>query len=96
MNITVCIGGNKTISGSRLGVKLAETLQTQGNNTNIFAAKGQANTWTNIPSKEYTSLTSTKTLAGWFTKNKSNAVISIMNFRACEAAILAGLPFVYV
>lgn len=96
MNITVCVGGNKTISGVRLGTKLADTLQAQGNKTNIFAAKGQTIAAASVPFKEYSSLTSAKTLANWLAQNKTNAVISIMNLRACEAAVLAGLPFVYV
>ncbi|MBR4355704.1 MAG: glycosyltransferase [Elusimicrobiaceae bacterium] len=96
MKVTVCIGGNKTISGARLGVKLAEFLQTQGNEVSIFAPKGKGNVFSQVPLKEYTAFTTAKTLAGIFTKTASQTVISLMNLRACEAAILAQIPFVYV
>ena len=96
MNITVCIGGNKTISGARLGAKLAQSLQAQGNEVNILAQKGKGVICSNVSSKEYSGLTTAKTLANTFTKSNTSAVISLMNWRACEAAVLANCPFVYV
>ena len=95
MNITVCVGGNKTISAARLGVKLAEYLQTQGHAVRVLAPKGKANVFTQVPLKEYIALTTTKKLAAMF-KDSTDKVISVMNLRACEAAVTAGIPFVYV
>ena len=96
MNITVCVGGNKTISATRLGVKLAERLQAQGHHVNVLAPKGKAHVFTQVPLKEYIALTTTKKLAAMFTQNSTDKVVSVMNLRACEAALLAGIPFVYV
>ena len=96
MNITVCIGGNKQISGARLGVKLAEFLYTQGHEVNLLAPKGKGNVFAGVPLKEYTAFTTAKSLAGQFTKTQTDVVISLMNLRACEAADIAKRPFVYV
>lgn len=96
MNITICVGGNKQISGDRLGVKLAELLQDRGNRVQVLAAKGKGKVFARVPLKEYTSLTTVKSLAGMFTKAQAGAVISLMNLRACEAALQAKVPFIYV
>ncbi len=96
MNITVCVGGNKTISAARLGVKLAERLQLQGHNVQILAPKGKAHVFTQVPLKEYIALTTTKKLAALLSQNSADRVVSVMNLRACEAAVLSGVPFVYV
>jgi|GEM_PF-1873738 Glycosyltransferase len=96
MKLTVCVGGNKTISGARLGAKLAQSLQVQGNEVNILAPKGKGVNCSNVSSKEYSGLTTAKSLASTFNKTHTSAVISIMNWRACEAAVIANCPFVYV
>ncbi len=96
MNITVCVGGNKTVSAARLGVKLAEYLQTQGHTVCVLAPKGKANVFTQVPLKEYITLTTTKKLAAMLTQNATDKVVSVMNLRACEAAELSGIPFIYV
>lgn len=96
MHITVCVGGNKKFSASRLGVKLAEYLAAQGHDVHVLAPKGKGNVFAHVPLKEYTALTTAKSLAGTFTKTKTDTVISLMNLRACESAVLAKLPFVYI
>lgn len=96
MNITVCVGGNKNQSGARLGVKLAEFLHTQGHTVRVLAPKGKGNVFSNVPLKEYTALTTAKKLADGFSKEKISSVISVMNLSACEAALTAKIPFVYV
>ena len=96
MKIIVCVGGNKTQSGARLGVKLAEALKTQGHEVNVLAAKGKGKVFSAVPLQEYTPLTTTKRMAGMFTKSNPEVVFAVMNLRACEAAVMAGIPFVYV
>ncbi|MCQ2410381.1 MAG: glycosyltransferase, partial [Elusimicrobiaceae bacterium] len=49
-----------------------------------------------VPFTEYLTFTTAKKLAAMFQKAQAKAVVSVMNLRACEAAVLAGLPFVYV
>ena len=96
MKTIVCVGGNKTICAARLGVNLAEVLQLLGQKTLVLAPKGKGNIYADVPLKEYTAFTTTKSLATLFKKEKADTVISVMNWRACEAALQAGLPLVYV
>ena len=92
----VCIGGNKTISGARLGVHLAEILQLIGQEVTVLAPKGKVKIHCKVPLKEYTAFTATKSLAKLLTQEGVTNVISVMNSRACEAALQANVPFVYV
>ena len=96
MKVVVCVGGNKTVCAARLGVKLAEELAAKSNEVCILAPKGKGNVFTDVPLHEYTNLTPTKKLAGMFTKEHADMLISVMNLRACEAAVLAKIPFIYV
>ena len=96
MKITICVGGNKTISGARLGAKLADFLTAQGHEVNILAPKGKGATSSTVSCKEYSAFSTAKTLANALHKNNTAAVISLMNGRACEAAVIAKCPFVYV
>ena len=96
MNVTVFVGGNKTISGVRLGVKIAEHLQQQGNTTSLLVPKGQGKVFSTVQIKEFTPLATAKSWAALLGKTACEAVISVMNLRACEAAVAAGVPFVYV
>ncbi|MBR4683014.1 MAG: glycosyltransferase [Elusimicrobiaceae bacterium] len=96
MKTMVCVGGNKTVSGARLGVNLAEVLQLIGQEVSVLAPKGKGKVHCTVPLKEYTAFTTAKSLANLFTKEKISNVISVMNWRACEAALLAKIPFVYV
>lgn len=96
MKTIICVGGNKTLSGARLGVNLAEMLHVLGQETAVWAPKGKGNIHSSVPLKEYTAFTTAKSLGTSFKKEKATSIISVMNLRACEAATLAGLPFVYV
>lgn len=96
MKTIVCVGGNKTVSGARLGVNLAEVLQVLGQETAVWAPKGKGNIYSAVPLKEYTAFTTVKSLAGSLKKEHADTVISVMNLRACEAAALAGVPYIYV
>lgn len=96
MKTIICVGGNKTLCGTRLGINLAEVLHVLGQQTAVWAPKGKGNAYSSVPLKEYIAFTTTRSLANSFKKEKADSIISVMNLRACEAAILAGLPFVYV
>ena len=96
MKTIVCVGGNKTVSGARLGVNLAEVLHVLGQETAVWAPKGKGNIYCEVPLKEYTAFTTVKSLAASLKKQKAVAVVSVMNLRACEAAQAAGVPYVYV
>ena len=96
MKTMVCVGGSKTVCAARLGVNLAEMLRALGQETAVLAPKGKGNVHCTVPLEEYSAFTTAKSLANGFAKEKISHVISVMNLRACEAACLAQLPFVYV
>lgn len=95
MNITVFIGGNKDFTASRLGVKLAEELQSAGHIVTVRAVKGKVKSAPGVTLKEYAAIAKPKTLAATLVKEGTEFVISFMNLLGCEAAQEAGIPFVY-
>lgn len=96
MSVAVCVGGNKQISANRLATGLARRLQAAGKEVILFAVKGTLKTSGPVALKELIAAATTKTWASGFTKNKVTHVVSLMNLRACEAAVLANIPFIYV
>lgn len=95
MKLVVTVGGNKHVSGGRLGVKLAEVLGANGRPVMLLAQKGKIKFASGVTLKEYTPL-QIKTLDKILSKEKATFVISLMNLPACEAAIKAKIPFIYV
>ncbi len=96
MQVLVCVGGNKQISGARLGVNVARRLQAAGKDVSLFAVKGAVKAAGPVVLKEYAASATVKTLAASLIKAKADVVVSIMNLRACEAALQANIPFIYV
>ena len=96
MSIAVCVGGTKQQPAVRLSCILARRLQAAGKDVVLFALKGSVKQAGPVLLKEFGTTASAKTLAGNFTKNHITKVISVMNLRACEAAVAAKIPFVYV
>ena len=96
MNIAIFAGGNKTFTASRLAVKLAETLRGQGHEAVVFAVKGKIKNKAQIPLVEYAAIAKPKTLEGLLKKQEAQFVISFMNLTACQTAIQAEIPFIYV
>ena len=96
MKVAVFVGGNKDFTANRLSVKLAEDLQYSGHSLKVWAIRGKVKFCPYVPLKEYAAILKTKALAVALQKEKTARVISFMNLPACEAAIEAGLPFVYV
>lgn len=95
MNITVFIGGNKNFTASRLGVKLAEELQNAGHTVTVRAVKGKVKSAPGVMLCEYAAVAKPKTLAVALKKDGTEFVVSFMNLTGCEAALEAGVPFVY-
>ena len=95
MKIVVGVGGNKQITGARLGVKLAEVLGADGRDVMLLAQKGKIKFASGVTLKEYTPL-QIKTLDKLLVKENASFVVSFMNLPLCEAAIKAGVPFTYI
>ncbi len=95
MKIVVVVGGNKQVSGARLGVKLAEVLGADGREVMLLAQKGKIKFASGVTLKEYTPL-QIKTLDKILVKENASFVISLMNLPACEAAVKANIPFTYI
>ena len=96
MSIAVCVGGSKQQPAVRISEALARRLQASGKEVLLFALKGSVKRTSPVILKEFIAATNVNTFASGFTKNGVTFVISLMNLRACEAAIKANIPFVYV
>ncbi len=95
MKVIIFAGGNKAFTASRLSVKLAEALSAQGVETGVMAVKGKVKTKTSVALMEYAAVAKPKTLAAALKKEGADFVISLMSLPGCQAALEAGLPFVY-
>lgn len=96
MKVSIFIGGNKTFTASRLGVKLGEELASKGFEVTLRAVKGKVKVKENtIALQEYAATAKHKTLAAALKKEGTDFVISLMNLTGCQAAAEAGVPFVY-
>lgn len=95
MNVSIFVGGNKEFTASRLGVKLGQSLREQGFNVTLRAVKGKIKTKDAPDVWEYAAAAKPKTLAAALAKEKTDFVISLMNLTGCQAALEAGVPFVY-
>ena len=96
MNISIFVGGNKQFTASRLGIKLAEELAAKGFDVTVRAVKGKVKIKNaSVKLQEYTAFSRVKTLAGILQKEHTVGVISLMNLSGCQAALEAGIPFVY-
>lgn len=96
MKVAVAVGGNKQISGVRIGLPLARRMYAAGKDVTLFALKGTVKEPGPVALKEYIAAASAKTLASTLQKMNVEAVVSVMNLRLCEAAVQAKIPFIYV
>ena len=96
MQIAVFVGGNKQHTAARLGVETARRLQAAGKTVTLWGVKGTLPNAGPVALKEYSASTTAKTLAAALIKDGTACVISLMDLRACEAAVQAKRPFVYV
>lgn len=96
MKVVIFVGGNKTFTASRLGVKLGEELARKGAEVTLRAVKGKVKIKDSAVSlQEYAAAAKPKTLASALQKSQADFVISLMNLAGCQAALEAGVPFVY-
>ncbi len=96
MSIAVCVGSNQPISVVRLAGALARRIQSAGKETILLASKGSITNPGPVALKELAASSTVKQWAGQLAKQHVQTVVSIMNLRACEAALQAKIPFIYV
>ena len=96
MKVVVAVGGNKQISGLRIGLPLARRMYAAGKDVTLFALKGAVKEPGPVALKEYIAAANVKTLTSALQKVGADAVVSVMNLRLCEAAVQAKIPFIYV
>ena len=92
MKVSIFVGGNKTFTASRLGVKLGEELARKGLEVTLRAVKGKVKSKDSaVILQEYAATAKPKTLAAALKKDQADFVISLMNLTGCQAALEGGV-----
>ena len=95
MKTIVFVGNHKNFSGLRLGARLAHVLADKGQDTVLAGVKGKLPKHTKLNTLEFAVAAKAKSIAEAFKKAGADRVISLASLPACEAAELAGLPYIY-
>ena len=95
MKNMVFVGNHKNFSGLRLGARLAKVLAEKGNEVVLAGVKGKLPKHTDLKTLEVSAAAKAKTLAETMKKENVQRVISLVSLPACEAAALAGVPYIY-
>ncbi len=95
MKTIVFVGNHKNFSGLRLGTRLAHVLAEKGQDTVLAGIKGKLPKHTKLTTLEFAAAAKAKSMAEAFKKAGAGRVISLVSLPACEAAALAGLPYIY-
>lgn len=95
MKTIVFVGNHKNFSGLRLGTRLAHVLAEKGQDTVLAGIKGKLPKHTKLATLEFAAAAKAKSMAETFKKAGADRVISLVSLPACEAAALAGLPYIY-
>lgn len=95
MKTIVFVGNHKNFSGRRLGTRLAHVLTEKGQDTVLAGIKGKLPKHTKLATLEFAAAAKAKSMAEAFKKAGADRVISLVSLPACEAAALAGLPYIY-
>ncbi len=95
MKTIVFVGNHKNFSGLRLGARLAHVLADKGQDTVLAGVKGKLPKHTKLNTLEFAAAAKAKSIAEAFKKAGAGRVISLVSLPACEAAALAGLPYIY-
>lgn len=95
MKTIVFVGNHKNFSGRRLGTRLAHVLTEKGQDTVLAGIKGKLPKHTKLATLEFAAAAKAKSMAETFKKAGADRVISLVSLPACEAAALAGLPYIY-
>lgn len=95
MKTIIFVGNHKNFSGLRLGTRLAHVLTEKGQDTVLAGIKGKLPKHTKVATLEFAAAAKAKSMAEAFKKAGADRVISLVSLPACEAAALAGLPYIY-
>lgn len=95
MKNIVFVGNHKHFSGVRLGVRLARAMAENGAEVVLAGIKGKLPKTSGLKTIEFAAAAKPKSLAEAFKKEGAERVISVASLPACEAAALAGMPYVY-
>lgn len=96
MKQTIFVGNHKNFNAARLGLYLAQRLQAGGRWVVLGGTKGKIPAGSGVETFTVAATVSAKTLAAAFKKTKAQRIISVGSLKACEAAALAKLPYIYV
>ena len=75
--------------------RLAHVLAEKGQDTVLAGIKGKLPKHTKLATLEFAAAAKAKSMAETFKKAGADRVISLVSLPACEAAALAGLPYIY-
>ncbi len=95
MKTIVFVGNHKHFVARRLGVRLAQALAGNGQHVVLAGIKGKLPENTGLDRLKFAPAAKAKSMAAAFAKAGVRRVISVASLPACEAALAAGLPYVY-
>lgn len=96
MKNIIFIETHKKFNALRLAMCLAHALHNEGSEVVLAGRKGKMPFQTGMHICEFGLTTKPATLAAAFAKEKAARVISVGSLAACEAALQAKLPYIYV
>ena len=79
----------------RLGARLATVMTEQGKEVVLAGLKGKLPKNSGLKTLEFAAAAKPKSMADAFKKEGVEKVISLVSLTSCEAAALAGMPYVY-
>ncbi len=95
MKQLIFVGNHKNFDALRLGVRLAQVLQTSGQTVILGGVKGKLPKESGLSILEFAPTASSKTWAAHLKKAGVQRVISLVSLPICEAAALNKIPYVY-
>lgn len=95
MKQIICVGNHPDFNALRLGLRLARALQGPQREVVLAGVKGKLPKAAPVPVLEFAPAAKAKTWAAAFAKQGADKIISLASLTACEAAALAGLPYIY-
>ncbi len=96
MKEIIYIGTHKHYNALRLGLCLAHTLQKDNQTVILAGRQGKLPCCSGLKTCEFPSTAKCGTLATAFKKEKVRRVISVVSLTACEAALKAKVPYIYI
>ena len=96
MKQVIYVENHKNFNTARLGLYLAQHLQAGGRAVVLGGTKGNIPQHSGVETVTVGATISAKTLANALKKTKAQRIISVGSLKACEAAALLKLPYIYV